>query len=304
MALQEDELKGKGGVYQILNTINGKVYIGSTKYFNTRWKQHLAMLKAGSHHSILLQRSWGKYGSSAFKFSIIENVSLRGELLSREQRYLDWVFENKVSLNICKIAGSTIGYKHSPTARERMSRIQKKYWSDNPDKKKTGSEHHNSGKQTQQHVKEIISATHTGEKNINYGKIFTEDEKENLRRKVSGELCGKAKLTWDQVREMRERYQKKDNEDTYATLAENYNVACGTIQSVIEHRTWKQADYSHEPIKRDLVAGNPKAKLDWEQVGDVRRRYDSGESCSSIASSYNMKYSAIRKIVTLKTWKV
>ena len=58
------------GVYQIRNTVNGKVYIGSAKHFNKRKSQHFHYLKTNKHHSQKLQRSYNKYGIQNFVFEI------------------------------------------------------------------------------------------------------------------------------------------------------------------------------------------------------------------------------------------
>lgn len=79
--------KNKSGIYCILNTINGKFYIGSTINFWIRYKQHKNSLNSRSHHSIFLQRAIDKYGMNNFQFHILE-VCLSENLLNKEQNYL------------------------------------------------------------------------------------------------------------------------------------------------------------------------------------------------------------------------
>ncbi|MGL5329774.1 MAG: GIY-YIG nuclease family protein, partial [Peptostreptococcaceae bacterium] len=76
------------GIYQIRNIDNGKVYIGSSKDVDKRWKQHIYSLNNKSHHSIKLQRAWDKYGQESFSFEIIEQCE-EGKLLYLEQYYID-----------------------------------------------------------------------------------------------------------------------------------------------------------------------------------------------------------------------
>ena len=59
-------------VYMIKNTVNGKVYIGSSVDANKRYKSHTSHLKKGVHHSIRLQRSFDKYGEEAFVFIVLK----------------------------------------------------------------------------------------------------------------------------------------------------------------------------------------------------------------------------------------
>jgi group I intron endonuclease len=115
----------RSGVYQIKNTINGKYYIGSTINIAARWRSHINHLNKNQHHSIKLQNAWNKYGADAFVFEIIEEIisplnSNKEYILSREQYYLDAMLVN-YSYNICKIAGSTLGKKHSEITKKKLS---------------------------------------------------------------------------------------------------------------------------------------------------------------------------------------
>jgi len=61
----------KTGVYIIKNTINNRVYIGSTKRaFHARKVKHLKALEANTHFNIFLQSDWNKYGKDAFIFEV------------------------------------------------------------------------------------------------------------------------------------------------------------------------------------------------------------------------------------------
>ncbi len=106
-----------GGIYEILNTANGKRYIGQASNFDKRWKEHQADLRADAHHSVALQRAWNKYGEAVFQFQIAM-LCPNADLTLWEQRFFD---EFSPEYNICKVAGSSLGVKHSVAARERMS---------------------------------------------------------------------------------------------------------------------------------------------------------------------------------------
>lgn len=58
-----------------------------------------------------------KYDYLEFSFDILEYCD-KSILISREQYYLDLL---KPEYNICKIAGSTLGYKHSEITKAKMS---------------------------------------------------------------------------------------------------------------------------------------------------------------------------------------
>jgi hypothetical protein len=62
---------GAGYVYAITNTNNGNAYIGSTISPHKRWGAHRRLLRAGKHHSFILQAAWDKHKEAAFKFSVL-----------------------------------------------------------------------------------------------------------------------------------------------------------------------------------------------------------------------------------------
>lgn len=76
------------GIYRILCSESGHVYIGSSVNVQRRCKEHLRALRRGCHYSSHLQRAWDKYGEVAFRFDLVEAVPA-GELLLREQVWLD-----------------------------------------------------------------------------------------------------------------------------------------------------------------------------------------------------------------------
>lgn len=80
-------------IYEIRNLINGKIYIGSSRNFETRKETHLRQLKNNKHFNVHLQRAWNKHGEKNFEFVIIEIVS---DLLqySKEQEHIDKFKDN------------------------------------------------------------------------------------------------------------------------------------------------------------------------------------------------------------------
>jgi group I intron endonuclease len=79
------------GIYKIVNKINGKYYVGSSKNIlgeNGRWSDHSNDLIKGKHYNQKLQRAWNKCGYLSFDFIIIQLSSLE-TLLQDEQYYLN-----------------------------------------------------------------------------------------------------------------------------------------------------------------------------------------------------------------------
>ena len=106
-----------GVIYSILNKVNNKRYIGSAINFRHRKTIHLRQLKNNNHHSKPLQRAWNKYGEESFSFIILENVDDNFKLIEREQWWLD---NTPNEYNSCKVAGSTLGFKHTDESKKKM----------------------------------------------------------------------------------------------------------------------------------------------------------------------------------------
>ena len=105
----------KIGIYRIKNLINNKIYIGSTKNIKARWAKHKTLLKHNKHQNIHLQKSWNKYGESAFIFEIIEECEI-DNLLNREQFFIDSL---DPEYNQTKITGKV---EMTPERRSKLSK--------------------------------------------------------------------------------------------------------------------------------------------------------------------------------------
>ncbi|MGH7974976.1 MAG: GIY-YIG nuclease family protein [bacterium] len=77
------------GIYKITNTLNGLLYIGSSKDIKDRWFEHKFKLRRNVHSSKYLQEDWNRYGENIFTFEIIEECS-KNNKLQREQYWLDF----------------------------------------------------------------------------------------------------------------------------------------------------------------------------------------------------------------------
>lgn len=112
------------GIYKILNTKNGKVYIGSSMNLRKRQLEHFRYLNRGSHHSILLQRSYIKHGFDNFRFCIVELCKKeKSILLEREQYHMDLYnsYDPKFGYNVRIKANSNAGLKASDETKLKQS---------------------------------------------------------------------------------------------------------------------------------------------------------------------------------------
>ncbi len=115
-------MKNQSGIYEILNTVNGKRYIGSSVSFKPRWKSHRVQLRGNRHHNQYLQRAWNKYGEAAFKFLPILTCA-KSMLLFYEQQLLDKVKpEYNFALNA---TAPMLGIKFSESHKAKIAKANK-----------------------------------------------------------------------------------------------------------------------------------------------------------------------------------
>ena len=141
------------GVYEIKNTVNGKVYIGSSRDMGYRWDCHRYGLSMGIHYNPHLQNAWCKYGESVFVFDVLEEVSDESQLRDREQFWLD-------EAQACK---SDRGYN---VARDTANSFE--------------------GHVLSEESRRRMSESHKGEKNHNWGRVFSEETRERMSRAKKG----------------------------------------------------------------------------------------------------------------------
>lgn len=214
----------KSGIYKITNIINNKIYIGSAVCFYTRWANHRSTLKRNKHDNQHLQNSYNKYGDCVFTYSILL-LCKKKDLIIKEQYFIDSL---KPEYNICKIAHSTLGQKCSEETKKKISNSL-------------------TGRKPTQETREKLSKARSGSKNPQFGKIgnlsavfgksLTEEHKQKISVSHASENAPLVKLTWDQVREIRNFIIASPI--TYKELAKKYNVSKTTIYDIITYRTWK-----------------------------------------------------------------
>lgn len=189
-------------IYKIINKINGKIYIGSTNDIRKRWNNHRCNLRNNRHENSYLQQAWNKYGEDAFEFTIVEEVN-NDNRIEREIHYL----------NETKCYERNIGYNFDKNPTDKSG-------DKNPFYGKTHSD------EMKQKMREIA---------LNR----PQQQKDKLLQSIKkGEDHDRAILTWEQVREIRSKYNKINY--SYRKLGEEYGVAKTTIQAIIEKRSWKE----------------------------------------------------------------
>ncbi len=110
------------GIYAIVNSSNGKRYIGSAVRINYRWNVHRCRLRNRTHHCPHLQSAWNRYGECTFEFVVILNCGIN-DLIKKEQEEIDKYqsTDRRYGYNAARIAGSSLGVIRSAETRARIS---------------------------------------------------------------------------------------------------------------------------------------------------------------------------------------
>lgn len=125
------------GIYKILNNINGKFYIGSSRNIDKRLNDHKNELRKNKHINPHLQSAWNKYGEENFSFEILLIINNENEKTNINLRNLetDYILNTKcyndnIGYNIIK---GGIGSLNTPCSEEKKKKISesnkgKKAW--------------------------------------------------------------------------------------------------------------------------------------------------------------------------------
>jgi hypothetical protein len=68
------QMKFKMGVFQIRNTLNNKIFIGTSQDLTAIWHAQKLQLDFGIHPNFELQRDWKEFGADNFKYEIIGEI--------------------------------------------------------------------------------------------------------------------------------------------------------------------------------------------------------------------------------------
>ncbi len=91
------ERKKPAGIFQVRNTVNGKVLLGSSLNLDGILNSQKFKLSIGGHRNKELQKEWNEFGPDKFVFEILDvvqvndypNFNLNDELTLLEQIWLE-----------------------------------------------------------------------------------------------------------------------------------------------------------------------------------------------------------------------
>lgn len=167
-------------IYKIINTANGKFYVGSTMDTRERFRNHRNKLRRGKHPNAYLQASWNKYGEEKFVFFIVEEVSSMGALQAAEDV---WLVEH---------VGKPYCYNLGTRSAAPMRGV-------------TGTAHPSFGKPVSAEQKADISRTLkefyalAPENHPRYGKPHSEESKAKMSVSRMGKMAGEAHYRYGQT---------------------------------------------------------------------------------------------------------
>lgn len=182
----------KSGIYKILNTVNGKFYVGSAKSIYNRIHLHKSKILNGSHPNKHLLSSINKYGIDNFQIEILALCPIE-YLIKLEQWFIDNL---KPQYNKRQIANSNIGIKLSEERKNKLRLLRLGSKLTDEHKKKIGEASHNriwsiesriksgessKGKPKSEKAKEKMKLAKLGKPSGRKGFKFSEESKEKMR---------------------------------------------------------------------------------------------------------------------------
>lgn len=151
-------LKGKSGVYTLINNVTGDAYVGSAVDLNSRLRDYWQVWYQRDRGNTLIVRAMLKYGIENFSIGILEFTE--AEEAVRAEQY--WIDTLKPVYNILPIAASSMGYKHRAEDIEKISKAM-------------------TGKPRSGSVRDEMSVRQSGASNTFYGQKHTDEAKAKLR---------------------------------------------------------------------------------------------------------------------------
>ena len=220
------------GIYRISTPANGKSYIGSSVNIAQRVGQHFSNLRKGTHHNAHLRAAFAKYGEAAMHVEVLEQCP-KEDLLVREQHYLDTL---RPEYNLSPTAANTLGYRHTPEARAKMTAANK-------------GNQRNLGKKHSEETKALIAAKALGRK-----------QSEQQRARQSAMMRGNSNTLGMPLSESHKRKVGAASLASWEANPARRHVVSTTTKALWANPEWKAAQAAR------IKAGKAKARDGHSQV--------------------------------------
>ncbi len=244
-------------IYQVINKINGKAYIGVTVNFKNRVSNHWYDARQGKQ--TVLCRAIRKYGKDSFVFVKIDSANTWNDACEKEKEYIK-KFSTKVprGMNMTDGGEGVFGLIQSEKAKRQLSEffkglfvgedsgaskltekevigIRKEYKKGNISQSQLG-EKYNVNRST---IKQIVSGetwSYLSENVLTHSVIREMSLKFRKEAIPIGEKHHFTKLTEQDVIEIRKEYKGKGV--FLRHLSEKYGITVGSIQCIVSGKSW------------------------------------------------------------------
>ena len=249
--LNSNNLPQKSGIYKIENLINKKVYIGQSNNIFKRYHSHHksdCFNENSPAYNFQIYQAIRKYGIENFSITVLELCDI-DKLNDREQFWINYYDSFKNGYNRTKGGQHWSENIHSAETEEKRRLTREKNNSLKGDK-------HPRAKVSNDEVWNIRQRYIDGETIENIYKDYSEiyQNIQTFRRIVLGKTYKEvgnipkkenirytnAKLTANQVKEIRKRYAEENI--SFAKLRKDYNVTAGVINGIIQKQTYRHVE--------------------------------------------------------------
>jgi group I intron endonuclease len=275
-------------IYQIRNTVDNKIYVGSALYWKARISTHTGALNTGRHKNSYLQRAWDKYGQNSFAFEVLEILSDRSQenIREREQYWLDTLkpYDRSVGYNILTQAFRSNGLVMSQEGKERRRQAMLA----------KGKDHH---AKTYSYLRRYRQEHGYAVSSEAVKKYYQEHPESRNRFKgyQTGSDNPNAKLNEEQVLVIKQMLKDGAMCKDVAVL---YNVTPGAISAINRNERWKSVgEEKCEPRSRW------NQRLTKEQVLEIKAMIKDGKPQSAIAAKFEISRSVVAGIAQGHKWK-
>jgi group I intron endonuclease len=291
-------------VYEIVNLVNGKKYIGKTKNPKTRWRKHLSVVERQNPNEMyIIHYAMIKYQVENFEFKILNKFETEQEAFDKEIELIA-LFKTNIKkygsdfgYNLTDGGEGTTGHKKTDEEKKRMSERMK---GNNPSKEirakmrfaKLGT------KPSQETINKIS-------KSLTYLKR-TEKDREKISSLKIGEKNPASKLTEKYVKEIKIMLL---NDKSPANICKIYKVARKTISDIKKNKTWQSVELTSEDINNtsNILAkiGNVpnQIKLNKEKAKEIKVLIALEQTDKNIAIKYGVNPAIINDIRSNKAWR-
>lgn len=218
-------------VYQLFNTLNGKIYIGKSSSDRVRFKEHLKVAKGGKKiyesSFSLIHKALQKY-NECIEFSIIQQFECEEETLAAEKYWIEFFksnvskYGNEFGYNLTAGGDGVVGFKHSVESKKKMSDA------------KIGKPSPNKGRILSSEQKLHLST-------VNKGKVLSVETREKMSKSFSGRIYSNSRNA--KISQSKKLFNKETELEilnkhlagtSFKDLAQEYGCHWKTISNLIK----------------------------------------------------------------------